>query len=260
MNDEELKFLLDEKAFQYQTPAFIEADPISIPHRYSRKEDIEIAGILAATIAWGNRKAIVKNATAMMLLIDDAPYEFVTEAQPSDFARLQTFVYRTFQQDDLAGMVRGLRDIYANHGGLESVLTPRDGENVGDAFARFRRLMLPHLSERTYKHIANYEAGAACKRLNMYLRWMVRSAQGGVDFGLWRGVKPSQLMLPLDVHTAQVGRQFGLLTRKQNDRKAVEEITARLRSFDPNDPIRYDFALFGLGIFDGLGKGIETSK
>ncbi|MCR5695879.1 MAG: TIGR02757 family protein [Marinilabiliaceae bacterium] len=260
MNDSELKELLDAKAYQYESPAFIAADPISIPHRYSRKEDIEISGFLAATIAWGNRKAIVKNAEAMMLLLNDMPYEFVTEATESDLAQLQSFVYRTFQQDDLAGMVRGLRDIYANHGGLENVLTPRNGETVGDAFARFRRLMLPHLSERTYKHIANYESGAACKRLNMYLRWMVRSARGGVDFGLWHGIKPSQLMLPLDVHTAQVGRQFGLLQRKQNDWRAVEEITARLRSFDPNDPIRYDFALFGLGIFDGLGKGIETSK
>ena len=252
MNDDELRDFLDSKAFQYETPAFIDADPISVPHRYTRKEDIEISGFLASTIAWGNRKAIVKNAHAMMLLLDDAPFEFVSEAIPSDFDRLNTFVYRTFQQDDLAGMVCGLREIYAHHGGLEQVLTPRAGEHIGDAFARFRSLMLPHLSPRTHKHISSYAAGAACKRLNMFMRWMVRSPRGGVDFGIWHNISPSQLFLPLDVHTARVGRLLGLLQRKQNDWRAVEEITARLRIFAPDDPVRYDFALFGLGINENL--------
>ncbi|MCQ2229412.1 MAG: TIGR02757 family protein [Bacteroidales bacterium] len=249
MKLEELKDFLDEKTAQYQTHGFIADDPVSIPHRFSRKEDIEIAGVLASTIAWGNRKAILKSCDIMMDMLDNSPYEYVTQATDADLKMLESFVYRTFQADDLPGMVRGLRSIYAD-GGLECLMTPREGESVREGIARFRSAMLPHLSQRTYKHVADVAGGAAGKRLNMFLRWMVRSNDGQVDFGLWKGIRPSQLMLPLDVHTGNTSRALGILQRKQNDWKAVEEVTATLRMMCPDDPVKYDFALFGLGIYE----------
>ncbi|MBP5364714.1 MAG: TIGR02757 family protein [Bacteroidales bacterium] len=251
MTFRELKDMLDERVARYQTRDFIEADPISIPHRFSRKEDIEIAGILAATISWGNRKAIVEKAGQMLDLLCNQPYDFVMNASARDLEMLSHFVYRTFQQDDLPGFVRALRAIYKN-GGLERIFTPRQGEGVKDCISMFRAQMLPHLSQRTHKHIADVDRGAAAKRINMFLRWMVRPAEGGVDFGLWKGLSPAQLYLPLDVHSGRQGRLLGILTRKQNDWKAVEEITAFLRKLNPYDPVSYDFALFGLGIFEGM--------
>lgn len=245
----ELKAFLDEKVAQYQTHSFIADDPISIPHRFKKKEDIEIAGILASTIAWGNRKAILKSCDIMMDMLDNSPYEYVCGATDADLKMLSQFVYRTFQADDLPGMVRGLRNIYAN-GGLEQLMTPQEGETVREGIARFRSAMLPSLSQRTYKHVADVAGGAAGKRLNMFLRWMVRPQEDGVDFGLWEGIKPAELMLPLDVHTGNTSRALGILTRKQNDWKAVEEVTSTLRQMCPDDPVKYDFALFGLGIYE----------
>lgn len=255
----EIKSFLDEKASQYETSAFIDDDPVSIPHRFSRREDIEIAGILASTIAWGNRKAILKSCNVMMDLLDNDPYSFVMNATDADYKVLQQFVYRTFQQDDLSGMLRGLRAIYngSSQGSLsplQALFTPRKGESIRAGISRFRAAMIPHLSQRTYKHIADVDGGAAGKRLNMFLRWMVRSSSRGVDFGIWNSILPSQLMLPLDVHTANTSHTLGLLTRRQNDWKAVEEITSTLRSFCPEDPVKYDFALFGLGIFENFNK------
>jgi len=249
MELEELKAFLNEKTAQYQTHSFIADDPISIPHRFKSKEDIEIAGILASTIAWGNRKAILKSCHLMMDMLDNSPYEFVTQSTDADLKMLETFVYRTFQADDLPGMVRGLKNIYSN-GGLEQMMTPHEGESVREGIARFRSAMLPYLSQRTYKHVADVAGGAAGKRLNMFLRWMVRPQEGGVDFGLWKGIKPSELMLPLDVHTGNTSRALGILKRKQNDWKAVEEVTGTLRLMCPEDPVKYDFALFGLGIYE----------
>lgn len=243
-----MKEYLEQKALQYQTHEFIAKDPISIPHRYSLLQDIEIAGILTATIAWGNRQAILKGASLMMDLLDDAPYEFVKGATPLDLQRLNNYVYRTFQQDDLSGFIRALQTIYSETNSLETLFTPKEGETIRNGIARFRKKIIPMLSPRTYKHIADVEKGAAAKRLNMFLRWMVRPSTYGVDFGLWHSIQPSQLMLPLDVHTANVSRTLGLLSRKQNDWKAVEEVTAKLRTLDPYDPIKYDFALFGIGI------------
>ncbi len=246
---EQVKALLDDRVLRYESPAFVPDDPISVPHMFSQREDIEIAGLLASTIAWGNRKAIVKKAHEMMTFLDNSPYDFVMNASESELDTLRRFVYRTFQDDDLAGFVRGLRTIYQS-GGLEPIFALRQGESVYSSIARFRLLMLPHLSPRTYKHIACVERGAAAKRINMFLRWMVRSPRCGVDFGLWKSLKPSQLMLPLDVHSGNVSRLLGLLSRSQNDWKSVVEVTDRLRLFSPEDPVRYDFALFGLGIFE----------
>lgn len=245
----DFKEFLDEKTILYQTSAFIDDDPISIPHRFSRKEDIEIAGMLASTIAWGNRKAILKSCNIMMDMLDNDPYNYIMGATEDDLGMLEKFVYRTFQKEDLPGMVRGLRHIYKN-GGLETLITPKEGETIREGIARYREMMLPHIEQRTYKHIADVASGAAGKRLNMFLRWMVRPSDEGVDFGIWKGIKPSDLMLPLDVHTANTSRALGILKRKQNDWKAVEEVTSVLRSYCPEDPVRYDFALFGLGIFE----------
>lgn len=249
MDDKELKDFLDEKACFYETPVFVELDPISIPHRFSRKEDIEIAGMLAATISWGNRAAILKSAHVMMDLLDNSPADFVTNATAADIAQLSRFVYRTFQADDLCGMVRGLQNIYAN-GGLEAIFTPRQGETVKHGIARYRAAMVPFLSERTYKHLADVERGSAAKRINMFLRWMVRPSQRGVDFGIWKNISPAQLMLPLDVHTGNVGRALGIISRKQNDWRTVEQVTVKLAEFCPSDPVKYDYALFGLGVFE----------
>lgn len=254
MDDKELKDFLDAKVAEYQTSAFINEDPISIPHRFSVKEDIEIAGILAATVAWGNRKAILKSCNTMMDMLCNAPYDFVMNASSADLRALEYFVYRTFQQDDLPGMIRGLRAIYTN-GGLESIMTPKGSEGIREVFVKFRNAMLPHMSPRTYKHIADVGKGAAGKRLNMFLRWMVRPSDGGVDFGIWNGITPSQLFLPLDVHTANTTRILGILHRKQNDWHSVEEVTAALRRLDSSDPVKYDFALFGLGIYEHWKNG-----
>ena len=251
----EIKALLDEKLLEFNRPHFISADPICIPHRYSRKEDIEIAGLLAATISWGRRDLIVRAAGRMMELLWDAPYDFVMGASERELGGLDTFVYRTFQGGDLRSMVTGLRKIYALDGGLEQVmrLEPEDIDTSG-GILRYRDKMLesPGFTLRTAKHIADPSTGSSAKRLNMFLRWMVRKDGAGVDFGIWKSMRPDQLICPLDVHTGNVGRKLGLLTRKQNDWKAALELTEALRKMDPKDPVKYDFSLFGLGIFDGF--------
>jgi len=235
----DLKDFLDEKVEEYNRPVFIETDPIQVPKQFSEKENIEIAGFLAATIAWGNRPAIIKNALRLMALMDNQPYDFVAQASMEEISRLQKFVHRTFNGDDCIYFIRSLRNIYQNHGGLQSVFEKG-----------FYSVFFELDGERTRKHISNVQKGASAKRLNMFLRWMVREDKRGVDFGLWKGIQASKLMLPLDVHTGNTGRKLGLLQRKSNDWNAVEEITAALREFDPEDPIKYDFALFGLGVFE----------
>jgi uncharacterized protein (TIGR02757 family) len=254
----ETKRLLDSKVKQYNCPDFIDTDPIQIPHRFVRKEDIEIAGILTATIAWGQRKSIINNADRLMRLMDNAPYDFVCNAEDSDLAGLEQFVHRTFNGKDCRFFIESLKNIYRNHNGLEAVFTKgfREGESVFSALQYFRKVFLsvPH-EQRVRKHISNVAANSSAKRLNMFLRWMVRQDDTGVDFGLWNDISMSALMLPLDVHTGDVARAYGLLTRKQNDWKAVEEITSILRQFNPLDPISYDFALFGIGAFDNQEIG-----
>jgi uncharacterized protein (TIGR02757 family) len=257
-HSEEIKLLLDQKAKQYNCVDFIGTDPIQIPHRFARKEDIEIAGILTATIAWGQRKSIINNADRLMRLMDNAPYDFVCNAEDSDLVSLAQFVHRTFNGNDCRFFIESLKNIYLHHNGLEAVFTKgfREGESVFVALHYFREVFLsiPH-EQRVRKHISDVTANSSAKRLNMFLRWMVRQDDTGVDFGLWNNISMSALRLPLDVHTGDVARAYGLLTRKQNDWKAVEEITAILRQFDPHDPIRYDFALFGIGAFDNQEIG-----
>jgi len=244
----DLKGFLDEKADLYENPAFLESDPIQIPHIFSQKEDIEIAGLLTATIAWGQRKTIIANAHKMVKLLDSAPYHFVVNHQDKDLNSFKGFVHRTFNHEDLAFFIRGLKHIYTEYGGLEKVFT---ATNAHDAIVNFRRCMLQaNHDRRSEKHLANPASGSSAKRLCMYLRWMSRPATKGVDFGIWN-FPLHQLLCPLDVHTGNVARKLNLLTRKQNDWTAVEELTTNLRMFDPVDPVRYDFALFGLGAFEG---------
>lgn len=248
----ELKEFLDEKADFYNRPAFINSDPIQIPKQFSQKENIEIAAFLTATISWGNRAAIIKNARQLLQLMDNRPYEFILQATDSETNSLKKFVHRTFNGNDAAYFVRSLKNIYQNHGGLQQIFETgfQKEKTVKGALAHFYRVFFELPGERSRKHLANVEKGASAKRLNMFLRWLVRKDNRGVDFGIWNGVPVSELMLPLDVHTGNVARKLGILKRKQNDWKAVEEVTETLRKFDPEDPVKYDFALFGLGVFE----------
>ncbi|HET6558115.1 MAG TPA: TIGR02757 family protein [Prolixibacteraceae bacterium] len=248
-----IKEFLDQKYLSFNHPLFIETDPIQVPALFTTKENIEIAGFIAATLAWGQRPTIIRNAMKVVKFMHNNPIDFLLNTQEDEWESLYGFKHRTFNSLDCHYFLKSLRNIYQHHGGLESVFTNgfRKDQSVFSALIHFRKVFfeLEH-ERRTEKHVSNVEKGAAAKRLNMYLRWMVRSDQLGVDFGLWKQIPSSALMLPLDVHTGNVARKLGLLTRPQNDWKAVEEITARLREFDPQDPIKYDFALFGLGVFE----------
>lgn len=247
----ELKAILDELADRYNNPGFIESDPVAIPHRFSAKEDIEIAAFLTATIAWGNRKSILSSASRMMSQMGESPFDFVMEAAPAALRRLEGNVHRTFQADDLVFLIRAWRQIYKSHGGMEEVFT-RGFQAHGEAggaihFVRRHVLAVRH-DKRSEKHFADPLAGSSAKRINMFLRWMVRRDGRGVDFGLWKDIPMAQLSVPLDVHSGNTARKFGLLTRTANDWKAVCELDASLRKFNPQDPVRYDYALFGLGV------------
>jgi uncharacterized protein (TIGR02757 family) len=238
---------LEEKYHFYHQSDFIPDDPISIPHQFSKKEDIEIAAFLAATIAWGQRKTILNNANKMMAFMDFSPHDFILNHTEKDYKKIEGFVHRTFNSTDLMVFFSNLQFIYKNQGGLEGCF--QTGVNIASQLSNFKELFFTAQNiKRTQKHIADPLKGSTAKRLNMFLRWMVRKDSKGVDFGIWRNLIPSDLMLPLDVHTATVGRNLGLLKRKQNDWKAVEEITMALREFDKEDPIKYDFALFGMGV------------
>lgn len=248
-----LKDFLEEKYDLYNRPRFIESDPIQIPHAFSVKEDIEIAGFLAATIAWGQRKSIIVNATRLMQLMGNQPYDFVISANGQQLERIGSFVHRTFQGVDCLFFLASLRHLYTNFGGLEAVFTLgyQAEHSMEAALVNFRKKFFDiECLPRTYKHVSDVSKGASAKRLNMFLRWLVRNDNRGVDFGLWQQIPASALYLPLDLHTGNVARKLGLLTRKQNDWLAVNEVTANLRKFDPSDPVKYDFALFGLGIFE----------
>lgn len=252
MNRNELKDFLEEKVALYNNPNFIESDPIQIPHLYTLKEDIEISGFLAATIAWGNRKMIINNAKKMMDLMGNSPFDFVMNHSESQLETLERFVHRTFNGNDFVDFVKGLQHIYNNHGGLETVFS-KQNPTMQHTISEFKQLFfeIPH-ETRTEKHISDPLIGSAAKRINMYLRWMVRNDNKGVDLGIWKSISPSLLSCPLDVHSGNVARKLDLLTRKQNDAKAVAELDENLRKLDPNDPVKYDFALFGLGVFEGF--------
>ncbi|ARV08589.1 TIGR02757 family protein [Winogradskyella sp. PC-19] len=250
----ELKDFLDSKVELYNNPKFIDSDPIQIPHLFSKKEDIEIIGFLTATIAWGNRKSIINNAKRMVDMLDNSPYEFVMQHQESDLEKLQSFVHRTFNGYDFIQFITSLRHIYNTHNGLEDVIAKHaEQDSLQNAIHQFKHhfFEIEHL-ERTKKHVSDPLKNSAAKRINMFLRWMVRDDNNGVDFGIWESLSSSQLSCPLDVHSGNVARKLGLLKRKQNDSKALAELDKNLRKLDANDPVKYDFALFGLGVFEGF--------
>lgn len=248
---QELFDFLEAKYEQYNRPEFIETDPISVPHRFTRKEDIEIAAFLTATISWGSRQSILKDAENLIKMMDQSPYEFILNSDNTEKKRFKSYYHRTFNGEDCIFFLESLENIYRNHQGLEPLFIIDKGTGIREVLCRFRSIFLetghPRRSE---KHIADPCRGASAKRLLMFLRWMVRKDNRGVDFGLWGKIPSSILMCPLDVHSGNVARKLGLLKRKQNDWRSVEELTASLRQFDPDDPVKYDFALFGLGIFE----------
>ena len=252
MTKKELKEFLDDKVLEYNNPKFIESDPIQIPHQFNLKEDIEIAGFLTATIAWGNRKMIIKNAEKMMDLLGNSPFDFVMNHKPHHLDNFEGFVHRTFNSLDASYFVEALQHIYKNHGGLEAIFSNYSTTtSTQPAIHKLKQLFfeIPH-ANRTKKHISDPLKGSAAKRINMFLRWMVRNDAAGVDFGIWSTISPAILSCPLDVHSGNVARKLGLLTRKQNDAKALAELDTSLRKMDKIDPVKYDFALFGLGIFE----------
>lgn len=254
MNKAEVASFLEEKASFYNHPKFIESDPIQIPRNFQHKEDIEIASFLIASFAWGNRKSIITNGEALMKRMGNSPYDFVLSFSQKDKKHLEGFVHRTFNELDLLYFVEALQHIYQNHLGLEHVFTHHQGQSsTGESIIAFRKLFfsLPHL-QRTQKHVSNPLKNSACKRLHMFLRWMVRNDNHGVDFGLWKGISPAKLSCPLDVHSGRVARKLNLLKRTQNDGKALAELDKSLRKLNPKDPVKLDFALFGLGVFEGF--------
>ncbi|MEM9686363.1 MAG: TIGR02757 family protein [Bacteroidota bacterium] len=249
-----LKAFLEEKVTLYNHPRFIETDPIQIPHQYTLKEDIEIAAFLTATIAWGNRKSIINNARKMMALMGNTPYDFVMTHKQHHLDNLQDFVHRTFNGNDLIYFVKSLKNIYRNHKGMELIFSAyAEKTNLQKSISAFKQVFfeLPH-DKRVTKHVSDPAKGSSAKRLNMFLRWMVRNDGAGVDFGIWQQLTPAQLSCPLDVHSGNVARKLGLLHRKQNDAKALTELDQNLRQLDPGDPVKYDYALFGLGVFENF--------
>lgn len=254
MTKAELKEFLDEKVSYYNHPRFIESDPIQIPHRFHLKEDIEVSGFLTASIAWGNRKSIITNANKMMTLMGESPYDFIINHKVEQLESLLPFVHRTFNGYDFIQFIKSLQHIYQQHQGIESFFKNHiTKDSTQPAIARFKETFFEneHLA-RTQKHISNPERGSAAKRINMYLRWMVRKDNSGVDFGIWDTISPSILSCPLDVHSGRVARKLGLLNNKQNNAKALLELDTALRKLDADDPVKYDFALFGLGVFEGF--------
>ena len=252
MTQSELKEFLDAKVIQYNNPKFIESDPIQIPHQFALKEDIEISAFLTATIAWGNRKMIIKNAQRMMDLLGNSPYDFIINHKEQHLDKFEGFVHRTFNEVDIKYFIQSLKYIYLNNNNLESVFYQFDKPNsLQYAIHQFKSIFfqLEH-PKRSEKHISDPLKGSAAKRINMFLRWMVRNDNAGVDFGIWKTISPSQLSCPLDVHSGKVARKLGLLNRKQNDAKALQELDTNLRKLDATDPVKYDFALFGLGVFE----------
>ncbi len=253
----ELREFLEERVHLYNRPRFIETDPIQIPHRFTLKEDIEISGFLTALISWGNRTTIIRSAERMMTLMGGTPYDFVMSHSERDLRVAEEFVHRTFNGTDLITFIVGLRHIYREWGGPETLFAlHRSPDSLQPAIHNFRKILfsLPHL-DRSRKHLPDPLAGSAAKRINMFLRWMVRSDSAGVDFGLWKSISPSLLSCPLDVHSGNVARRLGLISRRQNDARAVAELDNRLRDFDRLDPVKYDYALFGLGVFERFGAG-----
>lgn len=232
---------------KYNNRAFIENDPISIPHRFIKKQDIEIAGFFAAILAWGNRKTIIQNANRIITMMDNQPYDFIVHHKTSDLRKMQNFVHRTFNSTDLLYLIASLKNIYNQHNSLENIFS---NKTIQQGLIDFHNIIFSFepISERTRKHIASPIKKSTCKRLNMYLRWMVRQDKNGVDFGIWKSIDAANLLCPLDVHVENYARQLNLITRKQRDWLTVEELSFNLKQICPTDPIKYDYALFGMGI------------
>ena len=252
LSKEEIISFLNYKSNQYNNIKFIETDPIQIPHLFNKKEDVEISGFLTSTISWGNRKSIIKSAEKLIELLDHSPYDFILNHKKRDLDTLKPFVHRTFNGIDLIQFVKSLKHIYRNYNGLEEIFRNNiKDDSLQYAIHKMRKIFfeIPH-TNRTKKHISDPMRGSAAKRINMFLRWMVRDDARGVDFGIWKSISPRYLSCPLDVHTGNVARKLGLIQRKQNDHKAVMELDKKLREFDLIDPVKYDFALFGLGVFE----------
>jgi len=251
MNKEKLKKFLDEKVDQYNQPFFIKDDPISVPHLFSQQQDIEIAGFFAAIFAWGNRTTIIQKSKELMQLMQMQPYEFCINHEPKDLKRLLAFKHRTFNPTDLLYFIEFFRNHYSKHASFERAFTDR-GESIEEMLNGFHHYFfsLEDIPARTKKHISYPGKNSTCKRLNMFLRWMVRSDDRGVDFGIWKNISPAKLVCPIDLHVARVARHFNLLTRKQTDWQAALELTRHLQEFDANDPVKYDFALFALGAIE----------
>ena len=252
LSKEEIISFLNYKSNQYNNIKFIETDPIQIPHLFNKKEDVEISGFLTSTISWGNRKSIIKSAEKLIELLDHSPYDFILNHKKRDLDKLSHFVHRTFNNIDLIQFVKSLKHIYRNYNGLEEIFRKNiKDDSLQYAIHKMKKIFfeIPH-TNRTKKHISDPMRGSAAKRINMFLRWMVRDDTRGVDFGIWKSISPKYLSCPLDVHTGNVARKLGLIQRKQNDHKAVMELDKKLREFDLIDPVKYDFALFGLGVFE----------
>jgi uncharacterized protein (TIGR02757 family) len=260
-----LKEFLDQRVSLYNQPSFIAKDPISIPHIFTQKQDIEIAGFFAAIFSWGNRTTIIKKSIELLRLMDNAPFDFIVNHQEKDLVKLNNFVHRTFNSTDLLYFIHFLHHHYSGkiqpgknikiekEPTLEHAFSywmEKGDEDTGSALRGFHQYFfsLEDAPRRTHKHIATPEKNSSCKRLNMFLRWMVRKDKNGVDFGIWKSIKPEQLVCPLDLHVARVARRFGLLIRPQSDWASAKELTENLKRMDPSDPVKYDFALFGLGI------------
>lgn len=252
-NTEQLRDFLNQKVEQFNGRDFITTDPVSIPHRYTLQGDREIAAFFSAILAWGNRKSILNSASDLMRRMDDAPLEFILHHGPGDLKRLNTFVHRTFNGQDARYFVKSLRSIFREHGSMELLFADRMNQDghTGQAIHEFRTRFLTHdPTSRTAKHVSDPLKNSAAKRIQLFLRWMVRKDNHGVDFGIWNRCSTAALCIPLDVHVGNVARSLGLLNRHQHDWKSVVELTENLRKFDPVDPIKYDFALFGLGVFE----------
>lgn len=248
LNDEIIDYL-NKKVTQYNQPDFIEFDPISIPHRYDLKEDVEISSFLTATISWGKRTMILKNADRMMNMLGNSPYDFVMSYNTSKKHFIEGFVHRTFNDIDFDFFIRGLQNIYKNKGGMEAVFSSHIiDESTMNSISQFKKqfFSIDH-PKRTQKHVGDPAKGSVAKRLNMMLRYLCRDDDNGVDFGIWKSISPSSLSCPLDIHSGNVARTLGLITRPNNDLKALIELDTHLRILDPLDPVKYDFALFGVG-------------
>lgn len=246
MLDKELKTILDGAVLKYEQPQFIDNDPISIPHGFKNKDDIEVSAFLTSIISWGKRSEILKSARLLMKILQQSPYSFICNASKNELKNLKNFYYRTLNGQDMFEIVQALKEVY-KQGNIEDMFVAKyEGELLVNRMARFYGFLREKLSQRAKKHVSSMDTGSAGKRANMFLRWMVRSNERGVDFGIWKAVLPNELFLPLDIHVANVARSLNLTKRKANDKKTVEEITSILRESCPEDPVKYDFALFSL--------------